>query len=97
MFIYNFIFTLIFPTIFIRSIFKSISSGEKLSRNLEKLALLKKSKKSNKIIMIHAVSVGEVLASRKLIEEIKCKFEDYEVLITCTCLLYTSPSPRDGT
>ena len=84
MFIYNFIFTLIFPTIFIRSIFKSISSGEKLSRNLEKLALLKKSKKSNKIIMIHAVSVGEVLASRKFVEEIKNKFEDYEVLITCT-------------
>ena len=84
MFIYNFIYTLIFPTIFIRSIFKSISSGEKLSRNLEKLALLKKSKKSNKIIMIHAVSVGEVLASRKFVEEIKNKFEDYEVLITCT-------------
>lgn len=84
MFIYNFIYTLIFPTIFIRSIFKSISSGEKLSRNLEKLALLKKSKKSNKIIMIHAVSVGEVLASRKFVEEIKNKFEDHEVLITCT-------------
>ena len=84
MFIYSLIYTLIFPIIFFRSIYKSISFGEKLSRNLEKLALSKKLKKSNKIIMIHAVSVGEVMASRKFIEEIKNKFEDYEVLITCT-------------
>ena len=84
MFIYSLIYTLIFPIIFFRSIYKSIFFGEKLSRNLEKLALSKKSKKSNKIIMIHAVSVGEVMASRKFIEEIKNKFEDYEVLITCT-------------
>jgi len=58
--------------------------GENLSRILEKLAFYKGEKSSKSIIHIHAVSVGEVLASRKFIEEIQRRFPDHQILITCT-------------
>ena len=58
--------------------------GENLSRILEKLAFYKGEKSSKAIIHIHAVSVGEVLASRKFIEEIQKRFTDHQILITCT-------------
>ena len=67
-----------------RSIYKSLRFGENLSRILEKLAFYKGKKSSKAIIHIHAVSVGEVLASRKFIEEIQRRFPDHQILITCT-------------
>ena len=82
--IYNLIFKTIFPFIFLRSIFKSLRFGENLSRILEKLSFYKGEKGSKAIIHIHAVSVGEVLASRKFIEEIQRRFPDHQILITCT-------------
>ena len=82
--IYNLIFKIIFPLIFLRSIYKSLRFGENLSRILEKLSFYKGEKSSKAIIHIHAVSVGEVLASRKFIEEIQKRFPDHQILITCT-------------
>ena len=82
--IYNLIFKTIFPLIFFRSIYKSLRFGENLSRILEKLSFYKGEKSSKAIIHIHAVSVGEVLASRKFIEEIQRRFPDHQILITCT-------------
>ena len=82
--IYNLIFKTIFPLIFLRSIYKSLRFGENLSRILEKFSFYKGEKSSKAIIHIHAVSVGEVLASRKFIEEIQRRFPDHQILITCT-------------
>ncbi len=82
--IYNLIFKTIFPLIFLRSIYKSLRFGENLSRILEKLSFYKGKKSSKAIIHIHAVSVGEVLASRKFIEEIQRRFSDHQILITCS-------------
>ena len=82
--IYNLIFKIIFPLIFLRSIYKSLRFGENLSRILEKFSFYKGEKGSERIIHIHAVSVGEVLASRKFIEEIQRRFPDHQILITCT-------------
>ena len=82
--IYNLIFKTIFPLIFLRSIYKSLSFGENLSRILEKLSFYKGEKSSKAIIHIHAVSVGEVLASRKFVKEIQRRFPDHQILITCT-------------
>ena len=82
--IYNLIFKIIFPLIFLRSIYKSLRFGENLSRILEKLSFYIGEKGSKAIIHIHAVSVGEVLASRKFIEEIQKRFPDHQILITCT-------------
>ncbi len=67
-----------------RSIYKSLRFGEKLSRILEKLSFYQGKKSSKAIIHIHAVSVGEVLASRKFIKEIQTRFSNHQILITCT-------------
>ena len=82
--IYNLIFYILFPFILLRGLYKSFKYGETLSRNFEKLSIFKDKKKSKSIIFIHAVSVGEVLASRKFVEEVKKRFPDHQILITCT-------------
>ncbi len=82
--IYNLIFKTIFPLIFLRSIYKSLRFGENLTRFIEKLSFYRGKKSSKAIIHIHAVSVGEVLASRKFIKEIQSRFPDHQILITCT-------------
>ncbi|MDC2980698.1 hypothetical protein OAZ09_00595 [Gammaproteobacteria bacterium] len=51
---------------------------------MEKFSIYGGKKSSKPIILIHAVSVGEVLASRKFVEEIKKRFPDHQALITCT-------------
>ena len=81
---YNFIYTILLPLIFIRSLYKSLKYGEKLSRNFERLSIYKESKSSKSIILVHAVSVGEVLASRSFVEEIKSRFPHHQILMTCT-------------
>ena len=81
---YNFIYIIIFPLIFLRSIYKSLRFGENLLRTLEKLSLYEGEKSSKPVILVHAVSVGEVLAGRKFVNEIIKRFPDYQVLITCT-------------
>ena len=85
MIIYNLIFIILFPLIFLRNIYKSIKFREKFSRNLEKLSVFSRNiQKPKKIILIHAVSVGEVLASRKFVEEVQNKFPDHKILMTCS-------------
>jgi 3-deoxy-D-manno-octulosonic-acid transferase len=68
----------------LRSIYKSLRFGENLSRILEKLSFYQGEKSSEAIIHIHAVSVGEVLASRKFVKEIQRRFPNHKILITCT-------------
>ena len=81
---YNFIYTLIFPFILFRSLYKSLRFGENLSRVFERFSLNNVKKSSKPVILVHAVSVGEVLASRKFVKEILRKFSDHQLLITCT-------------
>ena len=82
--VYNFILTIIFPLIFIRSLYKCLKFGESPKRIMEKLSLNVVKKSPKPVILVHAVSVGEVLASRKFVEEIKKRFPDHQILITCT-------------
>ena len=82
--VYNFFLIILFPLIFFRSLYKSLKFGENPKRILEKFSIYGGKKSSKPIILIHAVSVGEVLASRKFVEEIKKRFPDHQTLITCT-------------
>ena len=83
--LYNLIFLLLLPAILLRTIYKSWKFGEKFSRNYEKLSLFNtNNRNSKKVIHIHAVSVGEVLASRKFVAEVKNKFPNHQILVTCT-------------
>ena len=81
---YNFVFIIIFPLVFFRSLYKSLKFGENPKRIMEKFSIYGGKKTSKPIILIHAVSVGEVLASRKFVEEIKKRFPEHQTLITCT-------------
>ena len=80
---YNFVLILIFPLIFFRSFYKSLKFGENPKRIMEKFSIYRGKKSSKPIILIHAVSVGEVLASRKFVEEIKKRFHEHQTLINC--------------
>ena len=82
--VYNFFLIILFPLIFFRSLYKSLKFGENPKRIMEKFSIYGGKKSSKPIILIHAVSVGEVLASRKFVEEIKKRFPDHQTLITCT-------------
>ncbi len=82
--VYNFFLILFFPLIFFRSLYKSFKFGENPKRIMERLSLNVVKKSSKPVILIHAVSVGEVLASRKFVEEIKKRFPDHQILISCT-------------
>ena len=82
--VYNFFLIILFPLIFFRSLYKSLKFGENPKRMMEKFSFYGGKKSSKPIILIHAVSVGEVLASRKFVEEIKKRFPDHQTLITCT-------------
>ena len=82
--VYNFVLIVIFPLIFFRSLYKSLKFGENPKRILEKFSIYRGKKSSKPIILIHTVSVGEVLASRKFVEEIKKRFPNHQTLITCT-------------
>lgn len=82
--VYNFFLITLFPLIFFRSLYKSFKFGENPKRIMEKFSIYEGKKSSKPIILIHAVSVGEVLASRKFVEEIKKRFPDHQTLITCT-------------
>ena len=81
---YNFVLIIIFPLIFFRSLYKSLKFGENPKRIMEKFSINLGKKGSKPIILIHAVSVGEVLASRKFVKEIKNRFPNHQILITCT-------------
>ena len=81
---YNFVLIIIFPLIFFRSLYKSLKFGENPKRIMEKFSFYGGKKSSKPVILIHAVSVGEVLASRKFVEEIKKRFPDHQTLITCS-------------
>jgi len=65
-------------------LYKSLKFGENPKRILEKFSIYRGKKSSKPIILIHTVSVGEVLASRKFVEEIKKRFPNHQTLITCT-------------
>ena len=82
--VYNFVLIIIFPLIFFRSLYKSLKYGENPKRIMEKFSFYGGKKSSKPVILIHAVSVGEVLASRKFVEEIKKRFPDHQTLITCS-------------
>ena len=81
---YNFVLIIVFPLIFFRSLYKSLKFGENPKRIMEKFSIYGGKKSSKPTILIHAVSVGEVLASRKFVEEIKKRFPKHQILITCS-------------
>ena len=84
MFIYNLLITIFLPLILLRSLYKSLRYGENVNRLLERIALNVVRRPNQEVIMVHAVSVGEIMASRKFVEELSSKFPKSKILFTCT-------------
>lgn len=81
--LYNIIFVLILPILFLSLIFKGFKNREYLKRWNERMGLIK-DLKDGKRVWLHALSLGEVNASIPLIKKIMETFQDYKILITTT-------------
>ena len=80
LFIYNTIVLLLLPFILVRILFKSLKDKDYASSLHHRLGLYKQNKIQNPI-WFHAVSLGEVIASEKIIKKL---LESNEVLLSVT-------------
>ena len=81
-FFYTSIFTLALPFIFLRLVWRGLRTPAYFKRWGERFGASPKLEKNNAVIWIHAVSVGEVEASRPLIKSLQHDFPDHQLLIT---------------
>ena len=83
--LYSLVIYLATPLILLRLLWRSRQQAEYL-RNLAERWAFYRAPSPEKLIWVHAVSVGETRAAQPLIEAMQRAWP---------CLLYTSPSPRD--
>ena len=80
---YTLLLYLIFPFVILKLYWRSLSSPAYRQRIHERLGLVKLDTKKA-VIWVHAVSVGETIAAKPLIESLIKKYPDYQVLVTTT-------------
>ncbi len=81
--LYSLILYLVFPLVLLRLLLRSRSNPDYRKRWSERLALAKFSGKQT-VIWIHAVSVGEAIASKPLVEALFDAYPDTPILLTTT-------------
>lgn len=79
-YLYSFFFTLLTPFILLRLLWRSRETPEYRRRWPERFGRVKPLSKP--VIWIHAVSVGEVLATPPLVQALKTQYPGHQVLIT---------------
>lgn len=91
MFIYNVLFYCALPFILLRLLWRGIKAPQYLQRWSERFGyfklderfnFIKKAHRKKKIIWLHAVSVGEVLASKRLVEYYLAQHDDSLIVLT---------------
>ncbi len=80
--IYSFILYLLVPFAVLRLFFLGFRNLAYRARWRERFGFPGKITSHNKIIWLHAVSVGEVQASRPLVESLQAEYSDYKILLT---------------
>ncbi|MGY8814198.1 MAG: lipid IV(A) 3-deoxy-D-manno-octulosonic acid transferase [Gammaproteobacteria bacterium] len=80
--IYLLVIYLLFPVVIIRLILMCIRNPEYRNRIMERFGVSEKLETKNKTIWIHAVSVGEVNATKPLVDYIQNHYVGYSILIT---------------
>ena len=68
LFLYNFAMFLLLPFIAIRVLFKSLEDKDYRSNFFSRFGIYKNESKINNAVWFHAVSLGEVIASKKLLK-----------------------------
>ena len=79
--IYRIILLLLFPIVILALLFRSISNSQYRQRLSERLGFVPQSYKKNGII-VHAASVGEVIALTPLIEQLLQTYPDLPITLT---------------
>jgi 3-deoxy-D-manno-octulosonic-acid transferase len=74
LFLYNFLLFLVIPIMGIRILLKSLRDKDYRSHFLHRLGIYKNSHDHKKVVWFHAVSLGEVISSKSIIEEILKKY-----------------------
>ena len=91
-FLYTILLTLLSPVI----LWRNLRHGRYRKGWKEKLiGQLPQFHPEERVVWFHAVSVGEVLQLQKVVEAFRRKVGSERPILITTCLLYTSPSPRD--
>lgn len=82
--IYSLVFVLALPIIVLRMLLRSRKAPEYRRRLGERLGFFTAPRGDKQLIWIHAVSLGETLAARPLIERMLAELPDYRLAITTT-------------
>lgn len=83
-FFYNLVLFVIFPLVIVRLLIRSVRLPDYRQRIPERLACFPALNTGKPVIWVHAVSVGEVIAARPLINALVKKYPEKQVLITTT-------------
>ncbi|WOJ92533.1 lipid IV(A) 3-deoxy-D-manno-octulosonic acid transferase [Congregibacter variabilis] len=81
---YSALFVMLLPFIVLRMLLRSRHAPAYRQRLLERFGFFSPSHDVRPCIWIHAVSLGETLAARPLVERLLEKYPDYQLLITTT-------------
>ena len=74
LFLYNFLLFLVIPILGIRILLKSLKDKDYRSHFLNRLGIYKNSHDHKKVVWFHAVSLGEVISSKSIIDQISEKY-----------------------
>ena len=74
LFLYNFLLFLLIPIMGIRILLKSLSDKDYRSHFLNRLGIYKNSFHHKKVVWFHAVSLGEVISSKSIVDQILQKY-----------------------
>lgn len=80
--IYDILATICFIIFYPFVAISRLHTGKDTGTRITKLGLFKNPELGNKVIMYHAVSVGEVLSLEKLLKSTKANFPDYKLVLT---------------
>lgn len=83
LFIYNLLLLFIFPLVLARLLIRSIRQPEYRQRLSERMGSFPYCE-NEKLIWVHAVSVGEVIAAVPLLRFLQNSYPEYEILVTTT-------------
>lgn len=79
---YSFFWYIILPFICLRLLILSLKNRAYLARVWQRFGFVPQASTNDRYIWIHAVSVGEVMATQSIVKNLKSELPDYKIIIT---------------